>query len=412
MLETFSRLAIVLGLGLLVGLQRQRTDSRLAGFRTFPLVALLGALSAMMAEKFGGLIVGLGMAALALIIVGGNLPLMRAGDERPGLTTEVTMLVMFALGAYVMVGSTAVAIASCGAVAVLLHLKPQMHSLAQKIGDRDFTAIMQFALISLVILPVLPDRAYGPFQVLNPFRIWLMVVLIVGISLGGYLAYKAVGVRGGTWLNGILGGLISSTATTVSVARRSKEAPGRPEVAACVVLIASAIVFFRIGLLLGATAPTFLGAAFAPLCAMFLVLTLLAWSSLQRGGDAGSPVAEQSNPTELRPALLFGLLYAVVLLLVAAAHEHFGRQGLYLAAAFSGLTDMDAITLSVANLVNSGEIAPSTGWRVILVGAMANLAVKAALVAALGEPRLLGRIATGFGAALATGAALLWLGPQ
>ena len=271
--------------------------------------------------------------------------------------------------------------------------------------------LVAFALASVILIAV-----PGPsvlFVIGRSLALgWRGGVLIVGISLGGYLAYKAVGVRGGTWLNGILGGLISSTATTVSVVRRSKESPGRPEVAACVVLIASAIVFVRIGLLLGAMAPAFLGAASAPLLAMFLVLAVLAWSSLRKSGDVATSVAEQNNPTELRPALLFGLFYAVVLWLVAAAHEYLGQQGLYMAAALSGLTDMDAITLSVANLVNSEEIAPSIGWRVILVGAMANLAAKAALVALLGEPRLLGRIAIGFGAAAATGAALLWFGPQ
>src|SRR5688572_21356538 len=171
MLEVFSRLGIALGLSLLVGLQRQRTDARLAGFRTFPLIALLGALCGLLAEIHGEWILAGGLGALAIIIVGGNLPLLRESGESRGVTTEVTMLLMFAVGAYVMTGTPGVAIAICGAVVVLLHLKPQMHSLAAKIGDRDFTAIVQFALISLVILPVLPNRAFGPFQVLNPFKI-------------------------------------------------------------------------------------------------------------------------------------------------------------------------------------------------------------------------------------------------
>ena len=412
MTELFSRLGIAVGLGLLVGLQRERTDARLAGFRTFPLVTLLGALCGLLADQQGGWIVAGGLGGLALVILGGNLPLLRGGEERPGVTTEVALLVMFAVGAYLIKGSTAVAIASAGAVAVLLHLKPQLHSLAERIGDRDFTAIMQFALISLVILPVLPDRTYGPFHVLNPFRIWLMVVLIVGISLGGYVAYKWVGVRAGAWANGVLGGLISSTATAVSVARRSKESPGRPAVAAFVILVASAIVFLRVGLLVGATAPGLLRVALAPFAALFAVLALIGWANL-RGADSTPTVApEQSNPTELKPALLFGLLYAVVLLAVAAANEHFGRQGLYAAAVISGLTDMDAITLSVTHLVNAAEIAPGTGWRLIVVAAMSNLAFKAATVAVLGERALFGRIAVGVGAAALTGTAFLLLGAK
>ena len=411
--ETFSRLGVALGLGLLVGLQRQRTDARLAGFRTFPLVTVLGALCGLLAPSFGGWIVAVAFGGLALIIVGGNLPLRRAEEEeRPGITTEVAMLVMFAVGAYLMAGSPAIATAVGGAVAVLLHLKPQMHTLAAKIGDRDFTAIMQFVLISLVILPVLPNRSYGPFLVLNPFKIWLMVVLIVGISLGGYIVYKFLGVRAGTWAGGVLGGLISSTATTVSLARRSKQSPQPSGLAAFVILVASAIVFVRLGVLIGATAPQFVPAALVPLVVMFVVLALLGGWNLRGGAAGSSSMPEQENPTELKPAIIFGLLYAGVLLAVAAAREYFGQGGLYVVAVLSGLTDMDAITLSVTQMVNSGQISAGTGWRLILVAAMANLVFKAGTVAVLGERRLFWRVAVSFGIAAAAGAALLLFWPH
>ena len=412
MIELFGRLGIAVGLGLLVGLQRQRTDARLAGFRTFPLVTLLGALCGLLAETHGGWVVAGGFGGLALVMLGGELPLLRGGEERPGVTTEVALLVMFAVGAYLMKGATAVAIASSGMVAVLLHLKPQMHSLAARIGDQDFTAIMQFALISLVILPVLPDQAFGPFLVLNPFRIWLMVVLIVGISLGGYVAYKWVGVRAGAWANGVLGGVISSTATAVSVARRTKDAGARSDVAAFVILVASSVVFVRVGLLIGATSPGFLGAAGGPLAILFAVLVLTGVANLRRAEPMPAVAPEQGNPTELKAALLFGVLYAVVQLAVAAANEYFGRRGLYAAAAISGLTDMDAITLSVTHLVGTAEIGPATGWRLIVVAAMANLVFKAAAVAVLGERRLFGRIVVGFGAAMVAGTLLLLTGPE
>jgi uncharacterized membrane protein (DUF4010 family) len=327
---------------------------------------------------------------------------MRGGGEPPGVTTEVTMLVMYSIGVYLMMGDMAVAIAVCGAVAVLLHLKPQLHSLAAKIGDRDFTAAMQFALISLVVLPVLPDRYYGPYEVLNPFRIWLMVVLIVGISLAGYVAYKLLGARAGSWAAGILGGLISSTATTVSVSRRSAEMPGTAQL--------SAIVFLRVGILIGATAPSFLRAALLPLVAMFALLVVMGGINLRGPGGGAGPMPEQGNPTELRSALLFGLLYALVLLAVAAANTAFGDRGLYVAAVLSGLTDMDAITLSIAQLVSTGEVAPATGWRLILVAAMSNLVFKGVVVAMLGDRRLLGRVGVGFGVAGALGVGLLVAG--
>jgi uncharacterized membrane protein (DUF4010 family) len=410
MIETFGRLGIALGLGLLIGLQRERTDARLAGFRTFPLVTVLGALCGLLAESYGAWIVAGGLTALALVIVGANLPLLRGDTEHPGVTNEVTMLVMYSIGVYLMVGELAVAIAICGAVAVLLHLKPQMHSLAAKIVDRDFTAVMQFALISLVVLPVLPDRNLGPYDVLNPFRIWLMVVLIVGISLSGYVAYKLLGVRAGAWAAGVLGGLISSTATTVSVARRSAQLPGSAQLSAFVILVASAIVFLRVGILISATAPAFLRTASLPLLSMFLVLVLLGWSNLRGPDGRAGPLPEQGNPTELRSALLFGLLYAVVLLAVAAANAAFGDRGLYVAAVLSGLTDMDAITLSIAQLVSTGEVAPATGWRLIMVAALANLAFKTGVVAMLGDQGLLRRVAIGFGVAAALGGGLLLVG--
>lgn len=407
MLDTFSRLGIALGLGLLVGLQRQRTDARLAGFRTFPLVALLGALCALLAREFGGWVLLGGLIALALVLIAANLPLLRGAEESPGMTTEAALLVMFALGGYLMVGSTALAIVVCGAVAVLLHLKPQMHSLAARIGDRDFTAIMQFALISLVILPVLPDRAYGPLQVLNPFRIWLMVVLIVGVSLGGYVAYKFAGDRAGAWATGVLGGLISSTATTVSIARRSRTSPAAARTMAFVILIASAIVFPRVAFLVGVTTPLLLRQLAVPLAVLFLLLTLLAWFEYARHEIDPAWVPEQTNPSELKPAVLFGALYAAVLFAVAVANDRFGHGGLYLTAVFSGLTDMDAITLSVSHLVDAGEIAPGLAWRLVIVAAMANLAFKAAIVAALADRALLRCIVRGFGLCFAAGAAML-----
>jgi len=412
LLETFQKLGIALGLGLLVGLQRERTDARLAGFRTFPLITLLGALSGLLGKDFGGWIMGLGLVGLTAVIAVGNLEAIRSKTESPGVTSEAALLVMYAVGAYLMVGHTSVAIAVGGTVAVLLHLKPEMHALAAKIGDRDFKAIMQFVLISLVILPVLPDQFYGPYRVLNPFKIWLMVVLIVGISLGGYIAYKILGPRAGTWAGGVLGGLISSTATTVSYARRSREAPNTHALATFVILVASAIVFLRVLILVGATAPAFLGVVAAPMGIMFVTMGALSLRSWRASRTETAPMPEQSNPTELKPAIIFALLFALILLGVAAAKDYFGSSGLYVVAILSGLADMDAITLSITQLINSQSLPSTTGWRAILIAAMSNLAFKAAVVAALGNRKLFVRVAASFAVALAVGAALLLFWPN
>lgn len=408
--ELFGRLGVALGLGLLVGLQRQRTDSRLAGFRTFPLISALGALCGLLAPHFGGWVIAGGFASLALVIIGGRLPLRQAEEDPPGVTTEIAMLVMFAVAVYGMIGSTAVAIAVGGATAVLLHLKPQLHTLAAKIGDPDFTAIMQFALISLVILPVLPHQNYGPFDVLNPFKIWLMVVLIVGISLGGYIVYKFVGARAGIWASGILGGLISSTATTVSLARRSQQDGQNPALGSFVILLASAVVFLRVVILVGATAPAFARFAVIPFLVMFTVLAFLGWLNLRRVETSASSMPVQENPSELKPAILFGLLYAGVLLAVAAAKQFLGDTGLFGVAMLSGLTDMDAITLSVTQLTDSGQISEITGLRLILVASLSNLVFKTGTVAVLGSRGLLRRVALGFGIAamVAVGLLIFW----
>jgi len=405
--EVFKQLAIALGLGLLVGLQRERTDSHLAGFRTFPLITLLGALCALLAQEFGGWILGVGLAALAILIVVGNLPTIKSRDEPSGVTTEAAMLVMFAVGGCLMVELTAVAVTVAGTVAVLLHLKPEMHALAAKIGETDFKAIMQFVLVSLVILPVLPNQFYGPYQVLNPFKIWLMVVLIVGISLGGYIIYKFVGPKAGAWAAGVLGGVISSTATTVSYARRGRETPAVTSLAAFVVLVASAIVFVRVCILIAATAPNFLAVAAGPMGVMFVALAAMAvWNWLSNRAES-APMPKQENPSELKAAFFFAAMYALVLLAVGAAREFFGQGGLYVVAILSGLTDMDAITLSMTQLVNSDKTSAETAWRCVLVASMSNLVFKAAIVAVVGGRRMFWRIAISFGAAFAIGALLL-----
>jgi len=409
--ETLRHLAISLGLGLLVGLQRERSDSVLAGFRTFALVTLLGTLSALISFQTGGWIIGAGLVALAAVIVAGNLAKARTAEADPGLTTEVAMLLMYGVGAYLPLGHTAVAVALGGGVAVLLHLKPQLHSFAAKIGDTDFKAIMQFVVITLVILPVLPDRTFGPYDVLNLHKIWLMVVLIVGISLAGYVIYKLFGERAGTLLGGFLGGLISSTATTVSYSRRARQNPSGAGPAALVIAIASTVVFLRVLVIVASVAPTALASVGPPLAAMLLVLVVTVAIEYLAHRHEKARMPNQENPSEMKSAILFALLFAVVLLAAAAAREKFGDRGLYVVGVLSGLTDMDAITLSTAQLVGTGKLETSTAWRLIVVAAMSNLVLKGVTVGLLGGPVLLRKSAGFFAVALATGAAILAFWP-
>jgi uncharacterized membrane protein (DUF4010 family) len=408
------QLAIALGLGLLVGLQRERAASPLAGLRTFALAAVLGTLCGQLAPVFGPWLPAAGLVALAGLIAAGNLLLVRAAPSDIGLTTEVALLLLYVVGVALAAGYQEVALVVGGSTAVLLYLKPELHGFAGRIGEKDFRAIMQFAVLSLVILPGLPNRPYGPYGVLNPQQIWLMVVLVVGLGLAGYVGYKLLGERRGALVAGLLGGVVSSTATTVSYARRSRElaaATGGVGAAgaALVIVLASAVVFGRILVELAITAPALLRAAALPL-GLLLALALLLGAALWKrgmGAAAGDGIAAPENPSQLKPALLFGLLYAVVLLAVAFARDRLDSRGLYLVAVLSGLTDVDAITLSTGRLVSRGSLPADLGWRLVVTAALANLAFKAGIVAVLGTRRLLAWVAACFGVVVVGGVVLL-----
>jgi uncharacterized membrane protein (DUF4010 family) len=285
-----------------------------------------------------------------------------------------------------------------------------MHALAERLTEDEVRALMRIVVIGLVILPVLPDRTYGPFDVLNPFRIWLMVVLIVGISVASYVLYKLADARAGTLLGGLLGGLISSTATTASYARRARDARAAPA-AAVVLMVASTVVFARIFVEVGVVAPAVLRRIAAPLAAMAAVNVALSALGFWLWGRRLAGPAAQEDPTQLRAALVFGVLYGAIVFAAAAAKEHLGEAGLYAVAGVSGLTDIDAITLSLANLADAGRVDLDTAWRAILLAALSNLVFKGALAVALGGRALAVRIAPLFAASLAAGGAILLAWP-
>jgi len=406
---TFMDLLIALGLGLLVGLQKERAESPLAGLRTFALVATLGAVAALLGETAGPWIIVTGLLSITALMVTGNIVLLRSNKTDPGQTTEVAVVLTYLIGAITVSGSREVAIVLGAGLAVLLHLKQELKSMVAKLTHADVRAVMQFVVISLVILPVLPDQTYGPYDVLNPRQIWWMVVLIVGLNLAGYAAFRIMGAKAGTALAGVLGGVISSTATTVSYARTTRTDESRVGTATVIVWIASGVVFVRIPLEIGAVSPTFLATAAGPLAVMlafFAISAALIWRSATVPGQ--SPL-DPGNPTELKPAILFGALYAAVLLGVAAAADVFGQTGLYAAATLSGLTDIDAITLSTSQLVDTGRLDANTGWRLILLAAMSNMTFKFAMVVSLGSPLMAKRLGGLVAASIAIGASLLFV---
>jgi len=409
--STFVDVFTALGLGLLVGLQKERASSPMAGLKTFALMSLIGAVSALLAQNLGGWIVVGSLIAVAAMLVISNVVMLRAGSQQPGQTTESAVVLTFLIGALCVVGPREVAIVLGATTAMLLHLREELKDWVARLTDRDVRAFMQFIVIWLVVLPVLPDETFGPYDVLNPRQIWLMVVLIVGLNVAGYAAFRIMGARAGTLLAGVLGGVISSTATTMSYARQSKAAEGTAQTAAVVVWIASGVVFVRILLEIGAVAPSFLPVAATPIgvmLALFVVLAAVVWRSATAPGD--SPL-EPGNPSELKPALLFGGLYALVLFAVAAAQDLLGNVGLFATAFLSGLTDIDAITLSTSRLVDTGVVEQGTGWRLILVAAMSNMVFKFGLAVSLGSPALAKRLGTLFAVAVAVGMGLVIFSP-
>ncbi|WP_299758648.1 MgtC/SapB family protein [uncultured Pontibacter sp.] len=412
-LELFETLGISLGLGLLVGLQRQHDQSRLAGIRTFPLITLFGTISGLLAQDFGGWIIAMGILSLAAMVAVANFMRSRKPDFDIGLTTEAATLLMFVVGAYLVLGQSTVAVAVGATVAVLLHLKDSLHRIVAKIGPEDLRAIMQFVVISLVILPVLPNETYGPYDVLNPHNIWLMVVLIVGIGLLGYFAYKVFGQKSGTALGGILGGLVSSTATTVSYARRTKGKGNTSTIlAALVIFIASAVSIIRIITEVAIVAPGTISIVLPPLAAVFLLMLAVGLVLYFFKGGEHDSMPEQGNPAQLKTALVFGAIYAIVILATAFAKDQLGSSGLYIVAIISGLTDVDAITLSTSRLMQIGDLEPSNGWRLILVAALSNLVFKVGLVSVLGSRSVFIKVALLFGVVLVGGLLVLWLWPE
>ena len=303
----FEQLGISLSLGVLVGLQRERAESVIAGLRTFPLITLLGTLAAALdaSSRAQGWIIAAGFLGIVAVVSVTNIHRLRQTAADFGMTTEVAILVMYTVGAYLVTGERVVGVAAGAIVAVLLQFKPELHGIATRLGDQDLRAIMTFVLITCVVLPVLPNTTYdviAPLNVLNPFEIWMMVVLMVGISLSGYLIYTFFGRSAGILLGGILGGAISSTATTLSYAKRTRTDRGSSRMAALVIVIASTVAFGRVLIEILMVAPQqfpYLATPIAVTMGAGMLVAAFAWLRVQR--EPGEP-PEQKNPTELRPA--------------------------------------------------------------------------------------------------------------
>ncbi|MFY9328066.1 MAG: MgtC/SapB family protein [Georgfuchsia sp.] len=374
-----------LAIGLLIGLERERRLDAKAGLRTFALTALLGTLAAMLGKETGSS----WMLAAGMLVIGAMMMTALAVDPQqdhdPGTTSIVAMMICYALGATVWFGYETLAVMLAIATTSLLYFKAELHGFSRRLSAKDLISILQFALLSFVILPILPNRDFGPYGTWNPHQIWWMVVLISGVSLTGYTALRFIGPRHGPALIGFFGGLVSSTATTMVFARNAKATPELTRTAAVVILIASLMVMLRLVLFSGVVAPVLalpLGLVLGAGLTAGVAVTLLGWRGLSRQNEM--PIPEVANPTEIRTALTFGLIYGLVLFLSAWLQDIAGTRGIYAVALASGLTDVDAITLSSLRMFNLGKLGETQAVIAIALAVISNVFFKAGLVLSIG----------------------------
>ena len=340
--------------------------------RTFALVALLGTLAASAGDPTWTVPVGLAAVAAMLIVAYSREP----AHEDPGTTTVVAALVCYLLGVLAGMGEPALAGALAIGVTALLYFKPEIEGISTALKRHEQVSILQFLVVTFIVLPILPDRGYGPYAALNPRNIWLMVVLVSGIGLASYVALRAAGSRHGVLMTGILSGLLSSTAATVLYARRSRESAAMERLAFAVVPLANLVPVARIAVLAAVVAPALL-ANLAPLLGAALAAGLGAAVFFVRGVERGdAPVPESANPAEMGTALRFGALYAIVLLAAAWLADVAGQRGLYAAALAAGTVDIDPIVLSALKLFNAGDVPERAAVAMIALAYLANVAFK------------------------------------
>jgi uncharacterized membrane protein (DUF4010 family) len=339
------------------------------------------------------------------------------GAER-GLTSEAAFLASFLLGALALSRGVVepvsrrifIVAATAVVVTLLLSAKPALHPFARRISREDVTTTLKFLIVAVVVLPLLPDQEMGPYHLLNPRQIGLMVSLIAGVSFLGYAAFRLLGPRRGLGLTGLIGGLASSTAVTLALSSQARTRPEMEVPLAMGVLLASTIMFMRVLVVVAAVNPALIGTVALPLAAMFVVGLAMGLLVHRRTSPAAGEPSEITfrNPVELRKALEFGLAFALVLLASRAAVLWLGAAGAYAAGAVAGFADVDAITLSMAKLA-AGDIPRRVAGSAILIAAGTNTMTKGVLAAVLGGRSFARRLAPALAVTLAAGAITTWL---
>jgi len=394
--EPWWRFGFALLIGALIGLEREFYQQKerspdFAGIRTFSLIALLGSVSGFLAQDFGMILAALALGGLVLMTtVSYSRALVRSRTET-GITTEIAAILTFLFGVLVMGDQAVVAIALAVVTSLLLALKGELHGFIRNMSSEDMRVTLQFALVAAVILPLLPDRTLDPLGLLNPFQIWLMVVFVSGIGFSGYVLMKILGPSQGINLTAVLGGLASSTATTISFSSASQEYPRMAKQYARAVVLASTVMLPRVAFLVLVVHPPLLLEVIIPLMAMLVAgfsFIFVAQRGLAKGEAPVHQPSEIKNPLKLSTAIKFGLLFAFVLVVLEYSQSLLGSTGVYLASFLSGLTDVDAVTLSVTRLADGGQLTSDVAAAAVVIAALMNTVSKGAICFFSGTPDL------------------------
>ncbi len=396
-------------LGALVGIEREKRKAEeeepghIAGLRTFILLALLGATAGWLSKDLSNpWILAATLLIVGAFVVAGYFVTARESEAGKGLTTETAAIVVFLLGAMVMLGYEALAVGLGVVTAAVLAYKQPLHGFVEKLGWDDVYAGVKLLIATFIALPLLPNEPIDPWGALNPYKLWLLVILISSLSLIGYVLTRLLGSARGTALTGLAGGLASSTAVTLSFAKEGREKPQLANQLACGILLAWAVMFVRVLVLVAVVNRALLAPLLIPFIAMALVVAGFAALYYFRNGSAGKDASAKrevavKNPFSLIAAAKFAALFAVIQLAVKIVQQTMPPSGLYAVAALSGLVDVDAITLSMAELAKSGEARVAV--IAIVIAALSNTLVKTVMAIvlagmALGKPLLIATAVT------------------
>jgi len=395
-------LLIALAIGFLIGMQRtlaypKAGKGNFAGTRTFALIALTGYLSGWLQKQLPGTYLVIGVGLMLLLAITYTLKIIRTGHW--GMTTHIAALLTYLLGLLVWAGEPTYAIFIGVIVIILLEVKPRLQALERHIGMTDIHAVTLLLVMSFVILPVLPDRMVDPWHVFNPYKTWMMAVIIAGISFVGYVAIKLLGQKHGVFLTGAAGGLISSTAVSITLAQMFQKQWDVINNYAGGIAIACTFMYLRVlfeAFVIDPTlawhlAPAYLGAA-----GTGLLFSGWLYRHAKEERIALTNNALAHNPLQLSEAIKFGLLFGIIYGAIALVQTRYGNLGVYLVSFFSGLTDVDAITLSLSQMAQEGKLTAAAAMYGIALASATNSVVKLGIVFVLGGRRLGGRMALYF----------------